>query len=88
MGTGEGEFIDSFEKLLPQMYATEGYAPNIEIAKNRLSKRGVTVKVIADDNKLPFKENTFDLMVNKHESYSVLELSRIMKPNGQNRKKA
>jgi SAM-dependent methyltransferase len=82
MGTGGGEYIDSFKYLPAQMYATEGYAPNIEIARNRLGKRNIIVKELKDDDSIPFESDFFDLVINKHESYSVSELARILKPEG------
>lgn len=82
MGTGGGEFLDSFKNLPIRTYATEGYAPNIELAKNRLAKRNIVVKEIKDDNNIPFESAYFDLVINKHESYSVSEVARILKPEG------
>jgi SAM-dependent methyltransferase len=81
MGTGGGEFLDSFKDLPKKIYATEGYKPNIEIAKSRLKKRNVIVKEINEDNILPFENNFFDLIVNRHEEYSISELYRVMKKN-------
>jgi len=82
MGTGGGEFIDSFKDLPAQMYATEGYNPNIEIAQKRLAKRNIIVKRIDNDESIPFDANFFDLVINKHESYSVSEIARILKSEG------
>ena len=82
MGTGGGEYLDSFSKLPEKTFATEGYEPNIGIAKNRLSKRGIEVKRVNDDNILPFDDCFFDLIINRHEEYLVSELSRVLKANG------
>ncbi|GAB1370652.1 class I SAM-dependent methyltransferase [Candidatus Kapaibacterium sp.] len=80
MGTGGGEFLDSIKDLPPQTYATEGYKPNIELACNRLNKRNIVVKEVNNDEKLPFESDFFDLVINRHESYSVSEVLRILKP--------
>lgn len=43
MGTGSGEFLASLSPLPPDTCATEGWAPNIDIARKRLKPLGVTV---------------------------------------------
>ena len=50
---------------------TEGYEPNIIIAKKRLEPLGVKVYRVDNDESLPFNDETFDLVINRHESYSV-----------------
>ncbi len=86
MGTGGGEFLSLLQPLPPNTYATEGYAPNVPIAKERLESLGVKVYAIIDDDEnanLPFEDNQFDLIINKHESYTPNEIFRILKPNCQ-----
>jgi len=82
MGTGGGEFLSSLEELPNKVMATEGYKPNIEVAKNRLEPLGIKVYGIENDKELPFSNETFDLVINRHESYDCEELLRIMKPRG------
>ena len=77
MCTGGGEFLDSFETLPGITVATEGFLPNVPIAKNRLNPRGVSVFRIESDINLPFKDNYFDLVINRHGSYSASEIRRI-----------
>ena len=79
MGTGGGEFLSYLQPLPPRTFATEGYAPNVEVAKDRLEPLGVTVVPINSDNLLPFDDNTFDLIINRHESYSVKEVKRTLR---------
>ena len=82
MGTGGGEFLSLLQPLPPNTYATEGYAPNVPIAKERLESLGVKVYAIIDDDEnanLPFEDNQFDLIINKHESYTPNEIFRILK---------
>lgn len=81
MGTGGGEFL---EKLLPfplYMAATEGYAPNYPLAKERLEPHGVTVVPVENDT-LPFENARFDLVLNQHDSYDLGEVKRVLKPGG------
>jgi len=43
---------------------------------------GVTVVHIEDDFNLPFDDRQFDLILNKHESYSAEEVRRIISEDG------
>jgi SAM-dependent methyltransferase len=84
MGTGGGELLSSLQPLPPHTCATEGYEPNIPVARQRLEPLGVTVYEISDDTILPFaEENQFDLIINRHESYSPQEVLRTLKPGSQ-----
>jgi SAM-dependent methyltransferase len=82
MGTGGGEFLSSLEKIPEHTCATEGYSPNISIAKKNLQPRGVKVFPVSNDNKLPFEDGTFDLVINRHESFDLSEVWRVLKPRG------
>ncbi|MBL2126900.1 methyltransferase domain-containing protein, partial [Klebsiella pneumoniae] len=66
----------------PTIYATEGYAPNLPIARKKLEPLGVTVVAVIDDTALPFQDEQFDFIMNQHESYSASEVNRILSPNG------
>lgn len=82
MGTGGGEFLSSLQPLPPNTFATEGYPPNVPIAKARLEPLGVQVVPIQSDEELPFADERFDLVINRHESFWPLEIHRILKPGG------
>jgi len=86
MGTGGGEVLSRFNPLPPDTYATEQYKPNVTVARERLEPLGV--KVVQVDEKymnnevLPFEDQMFDLIINRHESYYPPELMRILRPGG------
>lgn len=82
MGTGGGEFLSTLKPLPKYTCATEGYKPNISVAKNRLEPLGVKVNEVHNDEYLPFDDETFELIINKHESYSPKEVRRILKDKG------
>ena len=82
MGTGGGEFLASLPGLPELTYATEGYAPNIPIAQERLTPLGVKVVSVTDDKLLPLPSETFGLVINRHESYYLPEVFRILQPHG------
>jgi len=82
MGTGGGEFLSILQPFPEKTYATEAYGPNVPIAKKRLKPLGVEVTQISGDENLPFEDGLFDLIINKHESYSPTEVHRILSEEG------
>lgn len=82
MGTGGGEFLASLTPLPQTTYATEAYQPNVPIARKRLEPLGVQVIEVGSDDRLPFDDGQFDLVINRHESYSTTEVFRILRPGG------
>ncbi|KFN04019.1 SAM-dependent methyltransferase [Bacillus clarus] len=82
MGTGGGEFLSMLKPFPPMTYATEGYAPNIPIARKKLEPLGIKVVEVTDDAAFPFHAEQFDLIINQHESYSASEVKRILSPKG------
>jgi len=82
LGTGGGEFLASLAPFPSDTCATEGYAPNIPIACKTLEPLGAEVKEIKNDNTIPFEDNRFDLVINRHESFVGAELYRTLKPGG------
>ncbi|MFG6494904.1 methyltransferase domain-containing protein [Fictibacillus sp. UD] len=82
MGTGGGELLSKLQPFPAKVCATEGYLPNISIARERLEPLGVKVYQIGEDDVLPFEDDTFDLIINKHESYSPVEVKRVLTRDG------
>ena len=88
MGTGGGEVLLSLGHPYKNTYATEAYEPNYELCKKTLSPLGVTVaKTYTDENlnaddKIPFGDNLFDVVINRHESFDLSEVDRVLKCGG------
>lgn len=94
LGTGGGEFIVDLEERPALTTVTEGYIPNVGVAAANLRPMGVHVVVVedADDNgaqrpsgehgRLPFLTDTFDLVIDRHESFEASEVARILAPGG------
>lgn len=82
MGTGGGEFLLSLNHPYHLTAVTEAYPPNIELCRQKLTPLGISVYPIGSDNKLPFADNRFDLIINRHEEYDITEVVRILAPGG------
>lgn len=82
MGTGGGEFLSTLAPLPKNTCTTEGYEPNVIVARNRLEPLGIRVYEVKNDNELPLKDEDFELVINRHESYSAKEVRRVLKNNG------
>ncbi len=88
MGTGGGEFLLSLNHPYKNSYVTEAWEPNIELCMKNLKPLGITVVPIEDDESypvtslLPFDDDTFDIIINRHESYNASEVRRVLKANG------
>lgn len=82
MGTGGGEFLLSLNHPYGKTSVTEAWEPNVKLCEEKLSPLGICVRQVYEDTELPFEDNTFDMIINRHESYNVKEVKRILKPNG------
>lgn len=82
MGTGGGEILLSFKHPYSNTSVTEAWETNVMLCKERLEPLGICVKQLFDINCLPFEDNTFDIVLNRHEGYEITELKRVLKPDG------
>jgi SAM-dependent methyltransferase len=82
MGTGGGEFLASLGRLPAYTAATESYTPNVPVARRRLGPLGVDLFTLESDSALPFPDQHFDLIINRHESYDPAEVRRILRVGG------
>jgi len=85
MGTGGGEFLLTLSHPHELTYATEGWQPNFKLCQRTLSPLGVTVKKydsMDDDLPMPFDDAFFDIVINRHESFDLSEVSRVLMPGG------
>lgn len=85
MGTGGGEKLLEFRDALPaNTIATEGYAPNVPVARANLEPHGI--RVVDYDlevtPRMPFDDNSFDVIINRHEAFDAQQVARILKPGG------
>lgn len=82
MGTGGGEFLLTLNHPYHNTFVTESYLPNLELCKNKLGKLGIDVRNVTNDSALPFESGMFDIIINRHESYDINEVYRVLKNKG------
>jgi SAM-dependent methyltransferase len=83
IGTGGGEFLASLAPFPPVTWATEGYLPNVPVARQRLEPLGLRVAdTSGEEPDLPFKANTFDLVIDRHSGLRWSEIARVLRPGG------
>jgi len=82
MGTGGGEFLSSLRPLPADTCATEGFPPNLSLARARLEPLGVEVVETLPGDRLPVEDARFDLVINRHEAFSASEVYRVVRPGG------
>lgn len=82
MGTGGGERLAALQPLPEHTYATEGWGPNVPVARARLEPLGVQVVEVQEGERLPFEDDFFDMVINRHESFAAEEVWRVLKPGG------
>jgi len=82
METGGGEFLLSLNHPKHNTSAIEGYQPNVELCKKVLLPLGIDFKEVDGDEKLPFENEYFDIITNRHGAYNVTELKRVLKKDG------
>ncbi|MBE0697532.1 MAG: SAM-dependent methyltransferase, partial [Anaerolineaceae bacterium] len=81
--TGGGEFYSRLGPFPMVAWATEGYPPNVSVARSRLEPLGIQVADVSEiPGLLPFVDNTFDLVLNRHGGLYTTELERVMHPGG------
>jgi SAM-dependent methyltransferase len=82
IGTGGGEHLLTLNHPYSNTFATEAYPHNFELCRKTLTPLGIDVRQVFNDNYLPFENNMFDIIINRHESFDMDEVYRVLKPNG------
>lgn len=82
METGGGEFLLTFRHPYENTAAIEGYPPNVELCKKVLLPLGIEFKAAGGGDKLPFSDQSFDIVTNRHGDYDAAELQRVLKSEG------
>ncbi|NKB60831.1 MAG: methyltransferase domain-containing protein [Gammaproteobacteria bacterium] len=86
MDTGGGEVLlglkEDANTWPDYVCAIEGYRPNVSVATHNLQSIGAKVLECKSDGKLPFADESFGLITNRHGNYSAQEIKRVLRPSG------
>lgn len=80
--TGGGEFLLSLKHPFHKTSATEGYQPNVKLCEERLLPLGIDFKLCDDPTNIPFPNESFDMIINRHGDFDANELYRLLKKGG------
>jgi SAM-dependent methyltransferase len=92
LGTGGGEWLARLDQRPGRTVATEGWPPNLTIARTRLEPLGV--EVVAYDGPsdnvtqsgaeppLPFPDGSFHLVADRHEAFLAVEVAQVLTKGG------
>ena len=81
--TGGGEVLATIPAAPPTLVATEGWAPNAEVARRNLAHFGADIVEIGEDEDFPFADSSFDLVTSRHPvRVRWDEVARVLKPGG------
>lgn len=80
--TGGGEFLRSLRHPAEKTAATEGYPPNVQLCRETLLPLGVDFQECADPSHIPFPDESFDIILNRHGAFDPAELLRLLRPGG------
>ena len=75
--TGGGEFLLSLGHPAERTAATEGWPPNVKLCREVLPPLGIDFRECADPSAVPFPDESFDLILNRHGSFDPAELVRL-----------
>lgn len=80
--TGGGEFLLSLDHPYSKTSATEGYKPNVDLCREKLLPLGINFKVCDKPFEIPYDNEMFDMIINRHGDFNATELFRLLKNDG------
>ena len=82
MDTGGGEFLLSLNHPHENTAATEAYPPNVELCRDTLTPLGIDFRPADGKGVLPFEDESFDIVINRHGDFNEKEIYRVLRPGG------
>lgn len=85
IGTGGGELLLEMKDEWPEKVAAmEGYPPNVNLAREQLEPHGVKVYEVGGSTEqlMPFEDEEFELVLNRHSGFHPGEVARVLAPDG------
>ena len=82
MDTGGGEFLLSLNHPYENTAATENFPPNVDLCRETLLPLGIDFRPGKGNEKLPFHDSSFHMVINRHGDFNPEEIHRVLKPGG------
>jgi len=82
MDTGGGEFLLSLGHPCEHTAATENYPPNVQLCCDTLLPLGIDFRTADGGGRLPFPDQSFHIVINRHGDFSADEIFRVLKSGG------
>jgi len=80
--TGGGEFLLSLGHPKENTSATEAYPPNAKLCRDTLIPMGIDFREAVGNSSLPFEDESFHMVIDRHGDYNAQEFYRILKKGG------
>ena len=80
--TGGGEFLLSLGHPHHNTAATENYPPNVQLCQETLAPLGIDFQPADGNGKLPFFDESFHMVIDRHGDFNPREIYRMLKPGG------
>ncbi len=82
LDTGGGEFLLSLGHPYENTAATENYPPNVQLCKKTLLPLGIDFRQADGSGELPFSDESFHIVIDRHGDFNPHEIYRVLKPGG------
>lgn len=80
--TGGGEFLLSLGHPHENTAATENYPPNVELCRETLLPLGIDFRQADGSGELPYPNESFDMVIDRHGDFNPAEIYRVLKKGG------
>ncbi|MBQ8201265.1 MAG: class I SAM-dependent methyltransferase [Clostridia bacterium] len=82
LDTGGGEFLLSLSHPHGQTACTEAFLPNVALCRETLLPLGIDFRQADAAGPLPWPDETFDVVINRHGDFNPQEIHRVLRPGG------
>ena len=80
--TGGGEFLLSLNHPSENTAATENYPPNVQLCRQTLLPLGIDFRQADGNGVLPFPDERFHVVIDRHGDFNPAEICRVLKSGG------